>query len=160
MGHRYYAKVTFPRAALGIVDIRNAVDAFITAENGSWGYEHEHWEDEDEDTITLSHSDANYGEIWAGERLITDLLDDNKVPYDWYHDESEGGGDSFTTCVRWKDGEKVETTTDEASDARLELASQLSKSIENGATLDEIGASLGKVLMSAPTPLSDLNWSL
>jgi hypothetical protein len=164
MGHRYYARVTFPRAALGIVDIRAAVDAFITAENGSWGYQLEHEEDEGDDTITLSHTEANYGEVWCGNEVITSLLDLHKVPYDWYHDESEGGGDSFTVCVRWNaHGEMITKETSEASDAEVVLAKRVLDALKADGVADralQTLLTLNEVLVKEPTPLADLNWSL
>lgn len=160
MGHRYQARVTFPRAALGIVDIRRAVDAFIQAENSPGNYSREHWEDEDADTITLQHDEANYGRIYCGDATIDEVLDGHSVPYDWYHSEGEGSDCPFDVHVRWVDGERVEIETNEATVAELFLARRIKDSLETipFGYVFEIHNIVDPIIARAPVALEDLDW--
>lgn len=150
MGFRYYATVSFPEGALAIDEIR------AEALGGESLYE---LQDEGPPTVVVSKDDANYGNM----DCITDLLDENQVPYDHYHSESEGS-ESTTLHVRYADGARSETWIGPEQEAQMHLAEELLMLLD-----DELGGKqsevvplvtgrLRQVTRSRPTPIDDIEW--
>lgn len=141
MGHRYFAKVTFPAAAHTIPAIaawlKDPTDAGSYPNIGPLEAAHECG------CITVSASDRPDGEIG-----ITDLLDDEHVPYDHYHsDDCSANPDPRTDHVRFTPaGVRVVASVGESAQAEGLLARELLRLLDSGDTtalrarLEQLGA--------------------
>jgi len=127
MGNRYHADVHFPKTATKIPEIKQWLAAHY-----SYGIY------EDDGIIQVSDPEANYGEI-----DITDLLDENAIPYDHYH-YNFNTCKNWTVCVRFtNDGTRVETV-ESAFDIELSTwASDVLQLFDTG-NLNEVRDALQK----------------
>lgn len=143
MGHRYYTKIDFPASAERIPEIGRML-AHLRRPDVT--YSEPSLDDNDPNVFTIAKDEANYGHIDVTvpgtpgneddtfEVELDSLLKQHKVPFDWHHDESEGGNAGFYNLVRFEAGHLVEYERNDIDDGRIEVAAKVKDFLDEGDT--------------------------
>lgn len=142
MGYAYQASVYFPKAAMDISEVAEALQSLYTDTelniNDELGI------------VDVSNSEAKYGSL-----PITDILNKHLVPYDHYH-RNDIEGEFTTDHVRFDDaGERSVVIRNDNEKSGLELAKQVLE-LANAGDLEGIKDRVVLLLKGEPESVEDI----